>query len=175
MPGYFLAAAVAGQKSENRPSQPNTNLPLNINTELKFSNTYFRPEFLDIIASGGTYILVQDTPESFPFSRHQLTTDVTSIETREFSITTAIDFFAKFLRTQLKPFIGRFNITDNYLAQIKGVAQAAARKTVFTFRDLREIKIRKIEQDTDQPDTIILDLDITPLFPANFIRVRLFI
>jgi hypothetical protein len=175
LPGYYLAAAVAALKSENAPSQPMTNVPLPISTQLFFTSDYFKPSLLDLIAGGGNYILVQITPDSLPYSRQQLSTDTTSVETQEFSITTAVDWFAKFSRDQLRPFIGRFNITPNYLAQVKGVQGSVINKTVKVLKYLRDVKILEIGQDPENPSEVFEDLDVTVLYPANKIRVRLFI
>lgn len=174
-PGYYMSAFIAGRKAELAPSQPFTNLTMGYSTQLYYSNTYFKPTYLDVMAEGGNWIMVQDTTESLPYSRHQMTTDVTSIETQEFSITTAIDWFAKFIRNQLRPFIGRFNITSNYLAQLKTVGNAVIKKTVKDFGYLAGAKILKIYQSTTQPDEVYMDLDIDVLYPANNIRVRLYI
>lgn len=176
LPGYYLSAFIAGRKSNEAPSQPFTNLNMGISTQLFYINDYFKPEYLDVIAEGGNWIMVQANTQSLPYSRHQMTTDVTSIETTEFSITTALDWFAKFMRSQLRPYIGRFNITSNYLAQLKTVANAVKKKTVDDLGYLADTtKILKVFQSATQPDEVYVDVNADVLYPANNIRVRIYI
>ena len=175
LPGYYMAVVAAAMKSSNTPHQPMTNMPMPISAQLYYSNTYFKPTYLDIIASGGNYILVQSSPDSLPYCRQQLTTDMTTIESRELSITTAIDWYSKLIRNTLRRFIGRYNITDNYLAQLKGVANSTAVMATKNLKYLKDVKIDKLYQDPIAPDEIYADLTIGVFYPANKIKVRLYI
>ena len=175
VPGFYMAAAIAAMKAENKPSQPFTNLSIPLNAKLYYTNTYFKPTYLDTIAEGGNYIIVQDNADALPYSRQQLTTDTSTIEAQEYSILTAIDWYAKFIRTQLRPFIGKYNITGNYLAQLKVIANAVNKKVVKDLEYLASVNIITIAQDKTAPDEVFMDLDIGVLYPANKIRVRLYI
>lgn len=175
LPGYYMAVGVAGMTASNPPSQPFTNLNMGVAAQLYYTNTYFKPTYLDSIASGGNYILVQSTPDSLPYARQQLTTDMTSLETREYSIPKALDWFAKFMRLNLRPYIGRYNITTNYLAQVKGVAKATIAQTVDVRKYLASVDIISLVQNPLSPDEVYLDCDALPLYPANKIRVRIYI
>ncbi len=54
VPGYYLAAGVAGQVSGKAPAEPLTNSALSGFSDVYRSNNYFSSEQLDTIASGGT-------------------------------------------------------------------------------------------------------------------------
>lgn len=175
LPGYYITAAVGGMVTEQLPQQPFTNLPMIGVGELFFSNRYFRPSIMDRLAAGGVYILVQETVDSLPYARHQLSTDMTAIETRELSITKDIDYSAKYFRNNLRPYIGRFNITDEYLRQVKGAANSIIRQLVRNGQAMPGTTIRRLIQDPNQPDSVIIDIDFRVPYPANFIRVTLYI
>lgn len=173
-PGYFLAACIGGQVAGEESEQPFTNLNIVGPIGLRNSNKYFTESQLDIIATGGTYIVIQEIENGPTFSRHQLSTDVSLIEKRELSITKNIDFIAKFFRNQLRPYIGKFNITNIYLEQLRSVATAIL-NSLKSDGKIISGSIVKLEQSADQPDTVLLEVDILVPFPANFIRVTLLI
>lgn len=172
--GTFLCSAIGGQVAGEDPQQPFTNLPLTGIVGLRNSNKYFTSTQLDIIATGGTYIVIQDIEDAPVFARHQLSTDVTQIEKRELSITKNVDFIAKFFRNSLRPYIGRFNITKIYMEQLRTVGTGIV-KFLTSNGQLITGEIVKLEQSDSQPDTVLLDVDLLVPFPANFIRVTLLI
>jgi hypothetical protein len=91
VPGYFACAALAGMTA-GLPSQAGfTNLTLTgfvgrENSDDKFSDTQ-----LDTIAGGGTMVLIQPVVDTALLVRHQLTTDVSTIQFQEFSVTKNVD------------------------------------------------------------------------------------
>lgn len=173
-PGYYLASMYGGLVAGQEPQQPFTNLPITGATGLRNSNRYFTETQLDIIATGGTFIVIQEAEDGPVASRHQLSTDVTIIEKRELSITKDVDFIAKFKRNSLKEYIGKFNITQVYLEQLRVVNESLTKKLIDDGQLISSETLR-LEPDPDLSDEIILDEDILTPFPANFIRVTLFI
>ncbi|MCZ6674222.1 MAG: hypothetical protein O7C75_14930, partial [Verrucomicrobia bacterium] len=172
--GFHLAAAIGGQVAGEESEQPFTNLNIVGPVGLRNSNKYFTDTQLDIIATGGTYIVIQEIDNGPTFSRHQLSTDISLIEKRELSITKNVDFIAKFTRNQLRPYIGSFNITNIYLEQLRSVVTAIL-ASLKSDSKIISGSIVKLEQSTTESDTVILEIDILVPFPANFIRVTLFI
>jgi hypothetical protein len=173
-PGYYLCAMYGGLVAGQEPQQPFTNLPITGATGLRNSNRYFTETQQDIIATGGTFIVIQEAEDGPVSSRHQLSTDVTLIEKRELSITKDVDFVAKFKRNQLKEYIGKHNITEVYLEQLRVVNDALTKKLVDDGQ-LITSEVLRLEADEDLPDEVILDEDILTPFPSNYIRVTLFI
>jgi hypothetical protein len=102
----------------------------------------------------------------------QVTTDLTSIETREFSITRIVDFVAKFMRIGLRNFIGRFNITQPFLDTLSTVVQGQ-------LGFLREAGIlvggdlNNVTQDASAPDSVTIDVTLDTPLPCNYIRLVL--
>jgi len=172
--GYYATACIVGMVGQQPPQQGFTNFPITGLTGIVGSNDRFKNSQLNIIAAGGVYILVQDAQGAPVIARHQLSTDTTSIEKRELSITKVVDFTAKFLRSGLRNFIGRSNITqpflDNLSTVIQGQLDFLSESGVLIGAD-----INNIIQDADQPDTILVDITLDVPFPANFIRITLVI
>lgn len=172
--GFFLAAAKAGQVAGNLPSAPLTNFAIGGFTRVVGTNDRYTETQMNQIAYGGNDIIVQNGEGAPPVSRHQLTTDMTSIEVREQSIVKAIDFSAKFIRGGLRNFIGKYNITETFLDTISAVVQGQLRylsdNGVLAGGDLNNIV-----QDTTNPDTVLVDVTLEVLYPCNYIRITLII
>jgi hypothetical protein len=170
--GFYLCAGVAGMVGKQPPQQSFTNFPMTGFTRVIGTNGFLSERQLNVAAAGGNYVIVQDEASSPLISRHALTTDMTSIETRTDSITKVIDFCAKFLRRGLKNFIGRFNITQGFLDSlghvIQGLLGFLAESGV-----LIGSQLNNIIQDEDAPDTVLVDITLDVPFPCNYIRLTL--
>jgi len=173
--GEYACCAFAGLCASLPVESPMTNVPVPGIDRLVHSNGYFKPAELDTIAEGGNNILVQETRTSVPYSRHQLTTDMTSIITREFSITKIVDFSAKFVRNSLRPFIGNRNITREYLTQLRGTTEAVLRALVRSEVLLPATEVLSLRQNPDEPDSILIEIAVAVPYPANRIFVTLFV
>jgi hypothetical protein len=175
-PGYFLGAAEAGLISGTSPSQGFTNFPFAGILALKNSNFTFNETQLGVMAAGGGHIFIQETLGGAVTVRHQLTTDVTSVQRRELSIVKTIDFMAKFLRNRIRRLIGINNITDTFLnnilrPQTNGIIEDLVEDRIIG----RQTKITRLIQDPVQKDTVLIDITVEVLFPANFINYTLII
>ena len=171
----YACAAIAGMISQLNPSQPLTNYPMTGLVGVKSSlNHAFSEAQMSLAAGGGTYWLIQDTDGAPVKSRHQLTTDLTSVETRELSILKSIDFLSKFMRGSLQRFIGRYVITDQLLNMLGTVAQGVLE----TLKDSGVINsgdVTSVAVDSIQPDKVLLVVDVDPPYPCNTIRVTVVI
>jgi len=174
VPGYYAGCIISGMIANYAPQQPFTNLPMTGIVGLRKSNSYFSPFQLDTIATGGVYIIVQDVATAPAYSRHQLSTDVSLIEKRELSITKDVDYIAKLVRNQLRPYIGRYNITKVFLEMLASITDGIL-KLVVEDGQLIDGQIVELLQDKDQPDTVRITIDIDVPYPANYIRVTLLI
>jgi hypothetical protein len=174
VPGYYATAAVAGQVISKSPAQPLTNVALSGFARTLYSQDYFTEAQLNVMGGGGTYILTQNVASAPLYSRHQVSTDNTSVAKRELSITTSVDYVAKFMRNSLQPYIGRFVISDNFINLIFTVLSGIS---LFVKRNgiMRDVKIVKVEQDAINPDTINIEVELLPLYPANYIKITLVI
>jgi hypothetical protein len=136
------------------------------------SNDTFNDKQLNVMAGGGTYVIVQDVAGGPLTSRMALTTDGASVEVRTDSITKVVDFTAKFLRRGLRNFIGRFNITQGFLDTLGSVVQGLGGFLVET-GVLIGLTMNNIVQDSDARDTVLIDVTLDPPYPCNYIRLTL--
>lgn len=171
LPGYYACAAIAGMCAAQPPQQGFTNFPITGLTGVVGTEKFTKRQ-LNIMAAGGTYILIQDAIGAPVVSRHQLSTDLTSIETRELSITKVVDFVAKFLRSSVRKFIGTSVIDKNLLDSL-GTTVHAALKFLEEVGVLNGSNINQIIQDTTNKDTVLIDITLDVPYPCNYIRITL--
>lgn len=171
VPGYYLAAALAGQVAGKRPEAPLTNSGVSGFYGVYRSNEVFQQSYLDTMAEGGTWIFEGKGPNAV-VTRHQLSTAATTVQTRELSITTQIDYAAKFLRDLVSPLIGKYVISDGFLKNLNAALVGGAQSLVDNGY-LRDLKVTSVYQDENNPDTIRADFDLLPLYPLNYLKITL--
>ena len=173
LPGFYACAAIAGMCASKSPQQGFTNYPIAGLTGVKGTEKFSKKQ-LNNMAGGGTYILIQDTIGGPVISRHQLSTDLSAIETRELSITKVVDYVAKFLRVGVRRYIGTFVINKDLLDSLSTTVHG-----LLSFLEERGVligsNINKILQDTSAPDTVIIDVTLDVPYPCNYIRLTLVI
>jgi hypothetical protein len=172
--GFYASACIAGMVGQQPPQQSFTRFPITGLTGVKGSNDKFNSRQLGVMAGGGAWILIQEAQGAPVISRHAVTTDLTSIEVRESSITKIVDFVAKFLRRSLLNFIGRFNITQGFLDTLGQVIEGLGGFLIES-GVLLGFNLNQIQQDVDAPDTVIVDVSLDVPYPCNFIRLTLVI
>ncbi|HNW88142.1 MAG TPA: hypothetical protein PKN48_00635 [Bacteroidales bacterium] len=172
VPGFYYDAAVVGQVIGKRPEQPLTNVPISGIDRTYGSWDYFTESQLNTIAEGGYYIMTQSSTTSPVVSRHQMSTNVLSIAKRELSITTAIDYTAKFIRKVMNPYVGRYIINDKFLSMVDSTLSGIG-AVLIVAGALDDYKVVSVEQNQTNPDSIDVEIDILPLYPVNYIRITL--
>jgi hypothetical protein len=171
LPGYYGCAAITGMVASQPPQQGFTNFPITGLTGVVGTEKFSKKQ-LNVMAGGGTYILIQDVQGGAVTCRHQLSTDLTSIETRELSITKVVDFTAKFLRLGVRKFIGVQVINEALLDTIGTTVQGML-SFLTEAGVLNGANLNNIVQDTSQPDTILVDVTLDVPYPCNYIRLTL--
>ena len=171
LPGYYACAAICGMVAAQPPQQGFTNFPMTGITGVVGTEKFTKRQ-LNVMAGGGTYILIQDAIGGPVASRHQLSTDLTSIETRELSITKVVDFTAKFLRLAVRKFIGINNINEGLLDSL-GTTVNAVLKFLEQSGVLNGSNLNNIAQDPVNKDTVLIDVTLDVPYPCNYIRLTL--
>jgi hypothetical protein len=172
VPGFYYSAVVAGQVAGQDPSQPLTNMPTAGLYKTYGSQDYFSEANLNTMAEGGTYIMNQTTPTSSIMSRHQMSTDVSSIAYRELSVTKALDFVSKFIRNGLRPYIGKYTITPAFLRMLNSILVGMGRWLVREGH-INDLKVLNVTQDAVNPDTILVEINVLVKYPVNYIKIQL--
>lgn len=179
-PPYYLTAAVTGNDSGTKPSQSQTNLGFSIpglSNLVLDTNFSFRKAQLDIIGGAGVDIMVQDAnPSSVIKSRHDLTTDMSSVEFRERSVTKQVDTVAKTYRAATQPYIGKYNINgpqgDRLLQFLKQVGTLVNSKLV---KDeiCASVTLNSIVRDSIVADKLNWDITVTVYIAGNYYDITL--
>jgi hypothetical protein len=174
IPGYYACAAYAGLTSSQPPQQPFSNLLIKGFTDVIKTSRYFSDTQLDVIAGGGVFILVNDKAGLPIYCRHQLTTDTTSLEVQEHSITVQLDAVVKLQRSRFRRFLGNRNLTQELLGEFSTVADATIKFLVNEAGTVDDIVIKNLSVNPKRKDGLILEEFVTPFYPLNNIQVYVY-
>jgi len=184
--GTFLCACFAGAKSAYPAQQSFTNLGFPGPYKLVHSNDYLTKLQMDDLSAAGVNVVVQDADGAQVYSRHQRTTSVSIFENSELSIVTAVDKVSLDLIETLKPFIGKYNITDDFLNFVHDASEqylfsAKSQKAPMCgslIIDGKVIGVRANLHGQNQdlsPGVVELTIGCEFPKPANYINIKLLI
>jgi hypothetical protein len=171
IPMYFYACAIAGETADLNAETPFSRRSMDGFTNV--ADLGLTSDQLDIVSAGNCVIEVESAGMA-PSIRIQSTTAPDALETREYSIIKAVDFFAKQLRSALKGRVGLFNITQTYIDDTSTIVDIICQGAVNNGL-LASANITRAEQDADAPDTMRIDVNVGVLYPANYIKVTIFV
>lgn len=180
LPGYYLCCGLAGMGAGFPVQQGFTNIGVAGISDLKHSNFYFSKQDLNTMAEGGTCLFVQETQGGIPYVRHEMTTDVTVLEYREQLVVKNWDFLSYFYYDKLKGFIGSWNITSDTMNTIRQSIIASselvkAKKLPKIGAPLMGYKINKLQQNPYNKDNLDVELQISVVYPLNYLNLHLVI
>lgn len=180
LPGYYLSCAVAGMTAGFPVQQGFTNIGLAGIVDLKRSNFYFTRSQLNTMAEKGTFLIVQEVQGGVPYVRHQLTTDVSVLEYREYLVVKNWDYLSYYYYDKMKPFIGSWNITTDTLNTMRQTLVASSellksKKLPKIGPPLVSYNLAKIEQSTVNKDNVNIELNIVVVYPNNYTNIYLII
>jgi len=180
LPGYYLCCGLAGMGAGFPVQQGFTNIGVAGIVDLKNSNFTFSKADLNTIAEGGTCLFVQETQGGIPYVRHEMTTDVTVLEYREMLVVKNWDFLSYFYYDKLKGFIGSWNITPDTMNTIRQSIVASSelvksKKLPKIGAPLMSYKINKLAQNPYNKDNLDVELQISVVYPLNYLNLHLII
>ncbi len=168
---YFFNCAIAGLFSAVAPNAPIANVPIPGFLGVKHIRKFSEQQF-GFMAASGISVLIQDRPDSPVVLRNSISTDMTNVNTREDSIVNCVDYFAKFLRTNVKSIAGRFNITDEFIDNMLRPAINGVIREMITAGFMgTSSTITSIEQSTVNKDQLFVLIDGAFFAPANKITI----
>lgn len=168
---YFFNCAIAGLFSAVAPNAPIANVPIPGFLGVKHIRRFSEEQF-GFMAASGISVLIQDRPDSPVVLRNSISTDMTNVNTREDSIVNCVDYFAKFLRTNVKAIAGRFNITDEFIDNMLRPAINGVIREMITAGFMGTTStIVSIEQSTVNKDQLFVLIDGAFFAPANKITI----
>ena len=171
IPMYYYACAIAGETADLNAETPFSRRSMDGFTNV--ADFGLTSDQLDIVSAGNCVIEVESVGMA-PSIRIQSTTAPDALETREYSIVKAVDFFAKKLRSALKGRVGLFNITQTYIDDTSTIVDIICQGAVNNGL-LASANITRAEQDANAPDTMRIDVNVGVLYPANYIKVTIFV
>lgn len=172
--GQYVAAIEAAKRAEYGPARPLTKIAgSGIQRVLDpFSGSSSNQ---DVVINAGNYYMQQPGGDGAPISTiRALSTDTTAIEFYEDHVATQIDNFVRLLRATIRPILGTYNRDEGFY-DVLSTLQQGVRESVLEQNHLKSIKLRKIEEDPDQPDGFIMEYKIEPYFSASQGTIFIFI
>lgn len=180
VPGYFAGAAIAGMTAGLPAHQGFTNLSLTGFVGRANSDDRYTDDQLDVIAGGGTLVLTQPVAGAALLIRHQLTTDTSTIDFQEYSVTRTVDLVARFLRSLFGRFLGPYNVGETLIDMVKtrgegGFKFLKAQRSQGIGAPIRSGALTLVQESTTDPDFIDVEATINVPVPLNGIRVKLLV
>ena len=171
VPGYYVCCALAGATQSYPPQRGFTNMSLSGFTRVLYTNTYFSFSQLNTIAATGTLIIHQENLAAPISVRHQLTTNMDTVKTKEFSVTKDVDYMAKMARINFRPYLGRYEITDDLLDALYEKGGILIDRWLRDGNCLPGTSVDKFQVDSKQADLVYACFNIKVPVPLNYIRL----
>lgn len=171
--GFFSTAVKAGLVAGLKAGTPMSKYGMPVFLNATGTKGVYRKDQLNKIASGGVDIVWRPEVGASVQSRHQLTTDTSTIEKQEQSITVAIDFVERFYRQNLSPYSGRYNITENMLASISSIIAGLSELLTDTYKVVDKVSASTLTQSESNPTKMALTVQVTPFYPGNTIEITI--
>jgi len=177
-PGYYLAAALAGQTAGEPPQQGFTNLGIAGIDKIYNSDNYFSERQLSELSNGGVNVYSQANDNALPLSIHSLTTDISSLQFSEYMIVKDFDFVAWTNLDALQEFIGTWNVSKETIEFIRQalVNTNNALKSRFVAKigpPLQAYTITYVGESEISSDRIEAYVDVDLPVPVNTIALHL--
>jgi len=175
-----VAAALAGLRSGVAPQQGLTNVEVAGFDDVRVS--LFNASQLNVLGGNGVWVVTQDANTGQIYVRQQVTSgDYDVIVDREDSVVTNVDSISFYFLNQLKPFIGRANLTTQTLAMIRTQCDAilnylrSSQAGELIGGQLISGEIVKVEQNAVFRDRVDIEINLVVPFAINNIDLKLVI
>lgn len=179
-PGWYIACQLAGALAGLPVQHGLTGLGLVGIKKLYHTNKYFREAQLTKLSDGGLCVMHQKTPNALPECIHQLTTDVTAIETGEISVVRNVDYVSVTFQDVIDPFLGRWNVLPETLSAIfedvnKTITELKGRKVARIGAPLVSAEITSLKVSDVAANRVVMFTNIKVPVPLNGVDVHLVI
>jgi hypothetical protein len=177
VPGYYLAAAYGGMNAGFPPHQGFTNVGVSAIKSVRYGHKYFTDDQQKLIAGSGGFLVIQETDDGLPFAFLQTTTDNSSIQRRELSVTKTLDYYSIGLKAVLKKFVGPYNVFKGTLVALNNDVEAYHSRLLGQRFDkigspILSGKVAEVVEDPFEVDTVRLRTLIDVPVPLNYIKAR---
>jgi len=170
VPGKYATAIVAAQACARPVQDPLTFVPLP-GVGKVYGSADFSENQLDVVSDAGRYVLINRN--SAVSSRHQYTTDTSTVANGELSIIRQIDGLSREIREAVVGKTGSSNLTTGLLNEIGMTIQAICGARVAR-GELRTAEPPVVTVDPDRADHVLVKLTVLPTYPCNKITVTIY-
>lgn len=167
--GPFVLAAINALSYEGAIQESITNKGFSVFTELV--GVDMTRVQMNQLAAKGVLILTQDAAGAIIKIRHQLSTDISDIQSREISILNIQDYCTKYYRASCEGYIGEL-ITPDLIQKVSGTIMSssdALKKNGIIVNATNPV----VSQNASSPDTIDVSLSVLPPYPCNYINITM--
>jgi hypothetical protein len=172
VPSYYMAATLAGLHAFLPPEQGHSELPIPGYVSLLHSNDYFTETQLTQMTAAGLWIYVQDVEGGPIVCRKQYTTDTTTEETAESSLTLIVDAIRRDIRASVRPIMGVNNLTPQIRDRVAFIINSVINK--YKARNaIERASIRRM--NFADKTTLEVTMDVKPFGPFNLLRITILI
>ena len=176
--GMYAAAAVCGLACSVAPQQPITNVEIKGFSDLPDVYSKYSRDQLNEIAAGGTLILMQDRIGGTVYVRHQISTAYSdgNLNDTELSLVKNLDSISYYFANRFAPYIGRYNVTEDLLTELKGVLKdglayletaTEGSKLVGPQIIAEGTEVRQIYRSTEEKDKVYANVALNLPAPFN--------
>lgn len=171
--GEFIQIAIAGvEQSLDRPSQSLTNSVIPAGIFKSLVGVKMKRKQKNELAAYGVTILTQTTEGGNITIRDSLSMDVSDEQVSDPCVTRALDHGSKYVRGQLHPYIGKYNIEEELIAKAQASATTAF-ATLVQRNIFKSANITDIFQNEDDLNNLIIAARVGVLYPLKTIDVNI--
>ena len=179
VPGHYGAAAIAAMRYSRAPQVPMSGETVR-HANTIFGTSQFSDTQLTNMQLGGVLVVQPDPLTGAPFIRQLLTTDVSDKAKQEVTINESVDYFAKYIRDNIRPLMGNQNLTQQTINVVRTrlealLEQATDENDADGPMFSPDSRLTELVISPECPDTLLAKFDLVPLFPFNRLEVDLFI
>jgi hypothetical protein len=181
VPGYFLAAALAGLVAGSAPQASLTHVQVTGFDNMNTVADRFNREQLNRLAGYGVWIVTEDTQSGAIHSRHSVSTDPTDVNTRELSVTKNVDSISYLLADRVSSYIGRVNVSDDTAEILSGqlksiIAYLSSASSIPGLGpQVLDVGDVTIERSPVAADRMVVTIDLVLPYPLNVLQINLLI
>ena len=124
------------------------------------------------LAPLGVTVLVQDTDNGAITIRDSLSMDNSDQQVSDPCITRALDYGSKYVRRQLHPYIGKYNITTEVVAKVEAAATTAF-DTLVKKKLYKSASVNDVFQNEDDDTNLIVNAQVGVAYPLKTIDVNI--
>jgi len=130
VPGYYLAAAVAGVASGGPVHKSLSYQPIAVITDLKYSLDYFMKQDLETLEQNGWMVFIIPTEGALPYTEWQVTSTAS-----EFSEGVVVDYVSRKVKSALEPYKAGWNITEYAVNSLRATVEQVLTQETETIDD----------------------------------------